>query len=66
MIHCVSYVYLITSEKQNARQYFDLKQKPNLAENIQSVFVSDELIEQLYNNSLSDVKNNLILKQQKK
>ncbi len=43
-----------------ARQYFDLKQKPNSAENLQSFFVSDEVIEQLYNNSQIVINNNYI------
>ena len=43
-----------------ARQYFDLKQKPNSAENIQSVFLSDETIEKLYKTSQIMINNNNI------
>ena len=37
-----------------------MKQKPNLAENIQSVFLSDEIIEQLYKASQIVIKDNYI------
>ena len=43
-----------------ARQYFDLKQKPNLSENIQNIFLSDEIIDQLYKASQIVIKNNFI------
>lgn len=43
-----------------ARQYFDLKQKPNSAQDLQSVFLSDEIIDQLYKASQIVIKDNKI------
>ena len=43
-----------------ARQYFDVKQKPNLAIDVQSIFVSQDMVEALYKKSFIQIQDNLI------